>query len=54
MLLTKEKKATAGLIKLWYFDKVCKCPTPDLFTKKVDSKFHVLCMNCGCVKDLNK
>ena len=47
--MTKEDKRKKGLIKVYYFDKKCNCVNPSLFTKRVNSKDHMICSTCNCV-----
>ena len=49
--MTKEEKRKKGLIKVYYFDKKCNCVNPSLFTKRVNSKDHMICSTCNCVNN---
>jgi hypothetical protein len=47
--MTKEEKRKKGIIKVFNFDKKCNCVNPSLFTKRVNSKDHMICSTCNCV-----
>jgi len=47
--MSKEEKIKKGLIKVFYFDKECKCKKSSLFTKRVNSNDYMICNTCNCL-----
>ena len=47
--MTIEEKRKKGLIKVYYFDRECKCEQPSHFTKRVNNKDYMICSKCNCV-----
>ena len=47
--MTKEEKRKKGIIKVFNFDKECKCKLSIPTVKVVDKKEYSICTTCNCV-----